>query len=135
MKKDLNTKKRNLRGRIMEIIKENQFRILLIIILLGYVVGLAYVLIQINQYTSNFREFISNFVNWVFIIIATYVFIELRPLIKQVWKQTYIRDNIEKQTAIKLELENIKLMKSMGLKFNKDKVSKDIKELLEKNSD
>jgi len=121
--------RKSLLKRMIQVIKENQFRIFMVLFMLGYIIFLLWFVIVVNPNPS-LSGFFKNPLNWIIVIFGGITLWKVFPLIREVWEQTYIRDNITKQTAIKLELENIKLMKNLGLKFNKDKLSKEIKNLL-----
>jgi len=54
------------------------------------------------------------------------------PLVDEVWKQTSIRDRIEKKTKIKLELENLLNVKKLGKDIEKFNLSKELQEKIKK---
>ncbi|MBI2102174.1 hypothetical protein HYT53_06200 [Candidatus Woesearchaeota archaeon] len=103
---DLN--KRSILKKIMEMIGEHKYRISFVLITFVFVAVMAYLLITFNL-NSTFKQIISNPINWVIIIIIVYIYKDIKPIVKQIWTQTEVRDDIEKETKNKLQLENEKL--------------------------
>ena len=114
----------------MEIIKEDQFRIACILMILVYIIILTNFLVNVNT-PFNSSEYFKNPSNYILLIAIFFAMFMIRPFVSDVWKQVDIRDNIKKQMVIKLELQNLKLMKDLGFEFKKDKLSKEVSELIE----
>jgi len=114
----------------MEIIKEDQFRITFILVMFGYTILLTKFLVDINV-PFDLTGFFKNPLNYILLIFIFFTVLMIKPFVSEVWKQVDVRDNIKKQMVIKLELQNLKLMKDLGFKFKKDKLSKEVSELIE----
>ena len=89
--------------RMVEIISENKYRIFIVIVMLGFIGLLIYTLFMMNNEKS-FKELIGFIPNYLIILVGIYIIYQMSPLIKQIWKQTDIRDKIEEA-----QLENEKL--------------------------
>jgi len=117
----------------MEFIKENQFRISIIIIMIVSFLALIYIFMIANS-PFNFKVAIKNPVNYAVIVLVYIVAKQISPLINEVWTQTDIQDDIHKQTSIKLELENIKSLRDLGFEVNEVELSKETKKMIKPKS-
>ena len=125
-KEDLNNKK-SWFNKMVEVIKENQYRIFIVLIMAGFMGLLIYYFITNNTF-SDFKSLLNNPLNYV-LIIAGYLMIKWSsPHIQAIWKQTDIRDETEEITLLikKQELEQLKLQnKKLELEINK--INQDLK--------
>ena len=129
----------------MQIIQENQYRIFAIFIYAGFLLGLIYIFFLANI-SFAINDIIKNPMNWAIVFVGYLMYKGSGELVTKVWRQTGIRDNIEKQTEIKLkhetikikneiinlELKQLKLIKDLGFKINEEKLPKSIRKLLKK---
>ena len=90
---------------MVEMIKEDQYRIFSFLLGIALIVVFIYAFVLANQ-SSNIKSIIKNPLNWVILVAIYLLYKSTDNLNKQMWKRAGIRDKIEEQTARKLKLEN-----------------------------
>lgn len=130
MEKNKNNRKQ-LFNRMVEMIKESQYRLSVIFIALIGLIFLLYLFFMVNQNLS--WQIFKNWFNYFIFVVVVYFIYSVRKLIRGVWEQTDIGDGINKETKIKLELENLQKIKELQKDFDKFNISKHIQEKIKQN--
>ncbi|MBI2631795.1 hypothetical protein HYW75_02220 [Candidatus Pacearchaeota archaeon] len=107
---------KKLYNKMVEFIKENQFRITLIIVTLVIIMSLIYGLFTFNKGVG-LKDFFVNPLNLMVLFVIATLLYSVLPIVADVGRQTHIRDDVEQQTAIKLELGNIKSLRELKFKL------------------
>lgn len=115
----------------MEMIEENKFRIALFALCFVTGAGLMVSYSFLNQGQTLWAT-LSQPGNWIISFLIGALFVLSGVIGAYIWNQGEIRDRIETQSLIKIELENVAAMKELKFDVDEEKLSNEIRKLIKK---